>query len=149
MKKISRMNEAAWVIGIVGCALGVCLCTKADFGLSMIAAPPYIFHLALRDRLPWYTQGTSEYLWQGVLLLVMCVATGRFRWKYLLSFGTAVISGLCIDFWFLLLGGNGPYESLWLRICFPDIVAHRHLRAPGPRGCRPLRAEHQPCEACK
>ena len=29
---------------------------------------------------------------------------------------TAVISGLCIDFWFLLLGGNGPYESLWLRI---------------------------------
>ena len=95
MKKISRMNEAAWVIGIVGCALGVCLCTKADFGLSMIAAPPYIFHLAL---------------------LVMCVATGRFRWKYLLSFGTAVISGLCIDFWFLLLGGNGPYESLWLRI---------------------------------
>ena len=116
MKKISRMNEAAWVIGIVGCALGVCLCTKADFGLSMIAAPPYIFHLALRDRLPWYTQGTSEYLWQGVLLLVMCVATGRFRWKYLLSFVTAVISGLCIDFWFLLLGGNGPYESLWLRI---------------------------------
>ena len=122
MKKISRMNEAAWVIGIVGCALGVCLCTKADFGLSMIAAPPYIFHLALRDRLPWYTQGTSEYLWQGVLLLVMCVATGRFRWKYLLSFDC---------------------------LCFPDIVAHRHLRAPGPRGCRPLRAEHQPCEACK
>ena len=52
MKKISRMNEIAWVIGIAGCALGVCLCTKANFGLSMIAAPPYIFHIALRDRLP-------------------------------------------------------------------------------------------------
>ena len=46
----------------------------------------------------------------------MCLATGRFRWKYLLSFGTAVISGLCIDGWFLLLGGNGAYEQLWMRI---------------------------------
>ena len=116
MIKISRMNEAAWVIGIVGCALGVCLCTKADFGLSMIAEPPYIFHVALRDRLPWFTQGTSEYIWQGVLLLFMCIVTARFRWKYLLSFGTAVISGLCIDFWFLLLGGNGAFENLWVRI---------------------------------
>jgi hypothetical protein len=116
MKKISRMNEIAWVIGIVGCALGVCLCTKANFGLSMIAAPPYIFHVALREHLPWYTQGTSEYIWQGVLLLIMCLVTGRFRWKYLLSFGTAVISGLCIDSWFLLLGGNGAYDSLWMRI---------------------------------
>ena len=116
MKKIGGMNELAWVIGIAGCALGVCLCTKADFGLSMIAAPPYIFHVALRDRLPWFTQGTSEYLWQGVLLLFMCIITSRFRWRYLLSFGTAVISGLCIDFWFLLLGGNGAYSSLWMRI---------------------------------
>ena len=116
MRKIKKMNEAAWFIGIIGCALGVCLCTKANFGLSMIAAPPYIFHVALRGRFPWFTQGTSEYIWQGVLLLVMCAATGRFRWKYLLSFGTAVISGLCIDFWFLLLGGNGAYEQLWIRI---------------------------------
>ena len=116
MRKIKKMNEAAWIIGIVGCALGVCLCTKANFGLSMIAAPPYIFHVALRDRFPWFTQGTSEYIWQGVLLLIMCIVIGRFRWKYLLSFGTAVISGLCIDCWFLLLGGNGAYELLWMRI---------------------------------
>ena len=116
MKQIGRMNEIAWVIGIVGCALGVCLCTKANFGLSMIAAPPYIFHVALRERLAWFTQGTAEYIWQGVLLLFMCIVTARFRWRYLLSFGTAVISGLCIDFWFLLLGGNGAYEELWMRI---------------------------------
>ena len=116
MKKIGRMNEIAWVIGIVGCALGVCLCTKANFGLSMIAAPPYIFHYALRDRYPWLSQGTSEYIWQGVILLFMCIVTRRFRWKYLLSFGTAVISGLCIDGWFLLLGGNGAYDNLWMRV---------------------------------
>ena len=95
-KKIGRMNEAAWVIGIVVCALGVALCTKADFGLSMIAAPPFIFHYALRGAFPWFTQGTAEYVWQGVLLILMCAAVRRFRWRYLLSFGTAVIAGLSI-----------------------------------------------------
>jgi len=115
-KKIGRMNEAAWVIGIVVCALGVALCTKADFGLSMIAAPPFIFHYALRGAFPWFTQGTAEYVWQGVLLILLCAAVRRFRWRYLLSFGAAVIAGLCIDGWLLLLGGNAPYESMVLRI---------------------------------
>ena len=100
-RKIGKMNEAAWVIGIVVCALGVALCTKADFGLSMIAAPPFIFHYALRGVFPWFSQGTAEYVWQGVLLLLMCLAVRRFRWRYLLSFGTAVIAGLCIDGWLL------------------------------------------------
>lgn len=116
MKKITKMNEIAWVLGIVLCALGVSLCTKANFGLSMIAAPPYIFHVWLRDTLPWFTQGTSEYAWQGVLLIIMCIAVGRFRPRYLLSFGTAVISGLSLDFWFLVFGGNGAYEEMWQRI---------------------------------
>ena len=115
-RKIGKMNELAWVIGIVVCSLGVCLCTKADFGLSMIAAPPYILHVALRDLFPWFSQGTAEYVWQGVLLILMCLAVGRFRWRYLLSFGTAVLAGLTIDFWFLLLGGNAPYETLPARI---------------------------------
>lgn len=115
-KKIGKMNEAAWVVGIVVCAFGVALCTKADFGLSMIAAPPYIFHYVLRDRFPWFTQGTAEYVWQGVLLLLMCLAVRRFRWRYLLSFGTAVIAGMCIDGWLVLLGGNGACEALWMRI---------------------------------
>ena len=101
-RKIGGMNEAAWVVGIVVCALGVALCTKADFGLSMIAAPPFILHYALRGLFPWFTQGTAEYVWQGVLLLLMCAAVQRFRWRYLLSFGTAVIAGLAIDGWLLL-----------------------------------------------
>lgn len=115
-KKIGGMNEAAWVIGIVVCALGVALCTKANFGLSMIAAPPFILHYALRDTFPWFTQGTAEYVWQGLLLLLMCAAVQRFRWRYLYSFGSAVIAGLCIDGWLLLFGGNAPYEALAVRI---------------------------------
>ena len=115
-KKIGKMNEAAWAVGIFVCALGVCLCTKADFGLSMIAAPPYILHYALRGIFPWFTQGRAEYAWQAILLTGMCLAVGRFRWRYLLSFGTAVIAGRAIDLWFLLLGGNAPYESMAVRI---------------------------------
>ena len=94
MKKITKMNEAAWVMGIILCAFGVALATKANFGLSMIAAPPYIIHLFMRNFFPWYTQGTSEYLWQGVLLIFMCIIVRRFKVKYLLTFvsgGFAII----------------------------------------------------------
>ena len=37
MQKIEKMNEIAWPLGIIFCALGVALCTKASFGLSIIA----------------------------------------------------------------------------------------------------------------
>ena len=116
MKKIGKMNEAAWVIGIFVCSLGVCLCTKADFGLSMIAAPPYILHYALRDFWPWFTQGRAEYVWQAVLLIGMCLAVRRFRWRYLLSFAAAFIAGKSIDLWFVLLGGTSVYGSMAVRI---------------------------------
>lgn len=116
MKKIGKMNEIAWILGIVLCALGVCLATKADFGLSMIAAPAYILHTGLIKVLPWYTQGTSEYIFQGVLLLLLCVAVQRFRFRYLLSFVTAVLFGLVLDGWFLIFGGNGAYDDMAVRI---------------------------------
>lgn len=116
MKKIKNMNEIAWVLGIVLCALGVCLMTKADFGLSMIAAPAYILHTGFIKIFPWYTQGTSEYIFQGVLLFVLCIALRRFRFRYLLSFVTAVLFGLMLDGWFFVFGGNGAYEELAVRI---------------------------------
>ncbi len=116
MKKIGKMNEAAWLLGIGLCSLGVCLCTKADFGLSMIAAPPYILHLKMVQYFAWWSQGTSEYIWQGVLLIFMCILLRRFRLKYLLCFATAVLFGLALDGWFILFGGNGAYETMTARI---------------------------------
>lgn len=114
MKKIR--NVVNWVLGMVLCSLGVCFSTKAGFGLSMIGAPPYIIHVWLRDRFSWYTQGTSEYIWEALLLVITIIIVRRFKWKYLLSFGTAVLLGVMIDAWFLLLGGNSVYESLIIRI---------------------------------
>ena len=116
MRKIGKMNELAWLLGTVLCALGVALYTKADFGLSMFAAPAYIFHVTFSPYAPWLTQGVSEYLWQGVQLAVMCLLVRKFRLRFLFSFATAMAFGLCIDGWFLLLGASGAYSSLFSRI---------------------------------
>lgn len=116
MKKITKMNEAAWLLGIILCSLGVALCTKASFGLSMIAATPYIIHLKLINFFGWYTQGTSEYVWQGVLLVIMCIIVRKFKFKYLLSFAAAVVFGIAVDLWLKVLGGGSVYESMTVRI---------------------------------
>lgn len=109
-------NFIHWFTAIACIALGVALSTKANFGLSMVSAPAYILHVVLRELLAWYTQGTSEYALQAVLLVLMCFAVGGFRAKYLLSFGTAVLFGLLLDGWFLLFGGNAAATELAVRI---------------------------------
>ncbi len=109
-------NVVSWVLGMVLCSLGVCFCTKAGFGLSMIGAPPYIIHVWLRDKFAWYTQGTSEYVWEALLLVITIIIVRRFKWKYLLSFVTAVLLGIMIDGWLFVLGGNSVYESWTARI---------------------------------
>ena len=116
MKKIGKMAEMAWVIGTVLCAFGVVLCTKSGLGLSMMAAPPYILHITLRDLLPWFTQGTAQYLFEGSMLLVMCVLIGRVRLRFLLSFLSGVIYGVVLDLWLLVMGGNGQYVSMVARV---------------------------------
>lgn len=116
MKKLQKMNEAAWLFGVLLCAFGVALATKANLGLSMIAAPPYIIHIFMENFFPWYSQGTSEYIWQGVLLLAMCIIVRRFRVKYLLTFVCAVIFGLAVDGFLWLLGGSAVYATLAARI---------------------------------
>lgn len=98
-RKIQKFNEISWAIGMVLLTLAVCLMTKAGFGVSMIVSPAYVLHLALSDTLPWFTFGTSEYLLQGVLLIVMCVIVRRFKWQYLLSFVVAFLYGLMLDCW--------------------------------------------------
>lgn len=112
------INILNWVLGMVLCSFGVCLCTKAGFGLSMIGAPPYIIHVWLRESFPWFTQGTSEYVWEALILFITIIIVRRFRLKYLLSFGVAVLLGLMIDFWLYVFGGNGVLEDMTMRIVF-------------------------------
>ena len=82
----------------------------------MLAAPPYIVHVTLVKYIPWYSQGTSDYVWQTVLLLLTCLLVRKFRFKYLLSFATGFLFGMMIDGWLFVLGGSASYESLAVRI---------------------------------
>jgi len=111
-------NILNWALGMLLCSLGVCLCTKAGFGLSMIGAPPYIIHVWLRDSFSWFTQGTGEYVWEALILLVTIIIVRRFKVRYLLSFLVAVLLGLFIDAWLLLFGGNAILEDMTMRIVF-------------------------------
>lgn len=116
MKKISKMNESCWLLGNLLCALSIALCTKSGFGLSMIAAPPYIFNQFLVKTSPFFTQGACEYIFQAVLLIIMCLIIRRFNWKYLLSFASAFIFGNMVDFSLWIFGGQEVYESMVMRI---------------------------------
>ena len=114
-RKIEKFNELAWVFGMLLLSLAVCLMTRANFGVSMIVSPAYVLHLALSDKLPWFTFGTAEYMLQGVLLLIMCVAVRRFRWQYLLSFACAVLYGFMLGGWLYIFSGLS-FDSIAWRI---------------------------------
>lgn len=47
MVKIKKSAEILWVLGIFFVALGVSLCSKANLGFSMIAAPALVVYNAL------------------------------------------------------------------------------------------------------
>lgn len=115
-KKIGKFNELSWFIGVLLGALGLCLSTKADFGLSMLSAPAYILHMKLHDVFSWYSHGTSEYIWQGMLLIIMCLIIRKFKVRYIFSFLTAVLFGWEVDAWKWILGGDAAYSELWQRI---------------------------------
>ena len=98
--------------------LGIAFATKSNFGLSMIAAGPYILHIYFRDIFAWFTQGTAEYIYEAILLIILTIILKKFELKYLLTFLEALIAGFVLDGWFFVLGGNGPAETLAGRIAF-------------------------------
>ena len=97
MKKIPRSNELMWLLGTIFVALGVCICSKSDLGVSMIAAPTFIVHDAIKDLWSGFSVGTVEYLMQGLMLIALCIGVQRFNWRYLLAFLVAVIYGYVLD----------------------------------------------------
>ena len=76
--KKGRFAEIAYVLGIILCPLGVCLSAKSGFGVSMVVAPAYVLYLRISETIPWFTFGKSEYIFQGLLLIVLAFAGRRF-----------------------------------------------------------------------
>ncbi len=110
-------TELCWVLGTIILAFGTALMEKADFGMSMVVAPAYLFHLKLSEICPWFSFGMAEYVLQGVLLLLLGLILGRFRKAYLFSFVTAVVYGFCLD-GAMLVAAFLPTEGLVLRILY-------------------------------
>lgn len=114
MKKLPKSSELMWLLGIILVALGVCLCKKADLGVSMIAAPTFIIYEAIAPFWSGFSVGMVEYLVQGAVLILLCVVVQKFNWRYLLAFLVAVIYGYVLDLWLLIFGAQ-PFQEIYLR----------------------------------
>ena len=135
MKKINKAAELLWLFGIVFVALGVSICNKADLGVSMIAAPAFIVSEAIKPLSSIFSVGVTEYIIQGIMLIIMCIAVKRFNWRYLLGFAVAVIYGYTLDF-FLMLLGNAVFGTR------KQIISRKHHGCgKDARGIRFLRAD--------
>ena len=117
MKKPQKAGEIYWLLGVLFVSLGVALCSKADLGVSMIAAPPFILQEVIAAHWPGCTVGTMEYIFQGFLLVVLCLTVQRARIKYLFSFVVAFLYGMVLDLW-LFIFGRQPFDAVWMRWLF-------------------------------
>ena len=97
MKKRIFYTELAYILGLIVLAIGTAMMERADFGVSMVVAPAYLFYLKMSQIFPFFTFGMAEYLFQGILLILMMVILRKFRLSYLFSFATAVIYGFSLD----------------------------------------------------
>ncbi len=123
MKRIEKSSELLWLLGNVFVALGVTLCSKAGLGVSMVAAPAFIVSEALSDTIPLMSVGITEYIIQGLMLLLMCLLVRRFNWRYLLSFAVAVVYGYILDFFLWSFGwidGSGLVWQ-WMLLILGDL----------------------------
>ena len=112
--KIKKSSELLWLLGTVFVALGVAICSKANLGVSMIAAPAFVVYEAIAPLWNGFSVGMTEYIIQGLMLVVLCLAVRRFNWRYLLAFAVAVIYGYTLNLFLWLLGGVS-FNAVWLR----------------------------------
>lgn len=97
--------------------VGTAFMERADLGISMVVAPAYLLHRKISEFLPFYSFGMSEYIFQAVLLLLLCLIVRRFKKSWLFSFVTAVFYGFLLD-GALWLTTSLPMSALWARILF-------------------------------
>ncbi len=124
MKQIKKFSELLWLFGIVFVALGVAICDKANLGVSMIAAPAFIISEALSPISSFFSVGASEYLIQGLLLLILCVIVRKFNLKFILAFAVAIIYGYTLDLFILIFEGVevSAVWARWLFLILGDVV---------------------------
>lgn len=124
MKKLQKSSELLWVFGVVFVALGVSICSKADLGVSMVAAPAFVVFDAIKPLWDGFSVGMTEYIIQGLMLILLCVIIRKFNWRYLIAFLVAIIYGYVLDFFLWVFSGI-TFDYVWLRylmLIVGDIV---------------------------
>lgn len=115
MKKKQISTELCYVLGIVLIALGTAIEVFADFGMSTVVAPAYLLHLFISETIPWFSFGIAEYCVQFLLLLLLVIVVHQFRLSYFFSFVTAILYGICLDFFLSFMP------------LFPNLLIYRML----------------------
>lgn len=105
MRKALFYSELAYVIGVLGLALGTAIMEKANMGMSMVVAPAYLLYLKLSQVWSFVTFGMAEYIVQGCLLSLMVIVLRQFKVSYLFSFITTIIYGFALDRCIALIAG--------------------------------------------
>lgn len=114
MKKISKSSELLWLLGIIFVALGVAICSKSNLGVSMVAAPAFVIYEAIAPLWNGFSVGMTEYIIQGLMLILLCILVRRFNWRYLLAFAVAIVYGYTLNLFLFILGGIS-FDAVWLR----------------------------------
>lgn len=90
-------TELSYVAGLVFIAIGTGTITRSNLGIGIVVAPAYMFHRWLSPINSFFSFGVCQYLFQALLLLLICVIRRRFRLTYLFAFISAVIEGYLLD----------------------------------------------------
>jgi uncharacterized membrane protein YczE len=114
MIKVKKSSELLWLFGIIFVALGVSICSKADLGVSMVAAPAFVVFDAIESLWSGFSVGMTEYMIQGLMLILLCVIVKKFNWRYLIAFLVAVIYGYVLNLFLYILSGVN-FNEVWLR----------------------------------
>ncbi len=124
MKRLEKSSELLWIFGVIFVALGVAICSKANLGVSMIAAPAFVISEALEPIWQGFSVGVVEYLFQGILLLILFIAIKKFNFKYFLAFLVAIIYGYVLNFFLWLIDGIvlPTVLSRWIALIIGDII---------------------------
>lgn len=94
-RKIRLSDEAVYILGAILLSLATAILSAADFGLSVIVSPAYLVSL----KAPFLTFGQAEYVVQGILFCIFCIAMRQMKPLYLGAFLSGLIYGLMLDLW--------------------------------------------------
>lgn len=94
-RKIRLSDEVVYILGALLLSLATAMLSAADFGLSVIVSPAYLVSL----RVPFLTFGQAEYVVQGILFCIFCIAMRQVKPLYFGAFLSGLIYGLMLDLW--------------------------------------------------